>query len=73
MEPLTRVLSILRSYFWLTAGAALSLLLLTAANAVTPQLFRRGIDQGIAPKDLQVVLVTGAMMVGVAIARGLFN
>ena len=73
MEPLKRVLSILRSYLWLAAGATLSLLLLTAANAITPQLFRRGIDQGIAPKDLQVVLVTGAMMVGVAIARGLFN
>ena len=73
MEPLKRVLLILRSYFWLAAGATLSLLLLTAANAVTPQLFRRGIDQGIAPKDLHVVLATGAMMVGVAIARGLFN
>ncbi|MGC1306976.1 MAG: ABC transporter ATP-binding protein [Phormidesmis sp.] len=73
MEPLKRVLAILRSYFWLAAGATLSLLLLTAANAVTPQLFRRGIDQGIAPQNLSVVLTTGAMMVGVAIARGLFN
>jgi ATP-binding cassette, subfamily B, multidrug efflux pump len=73
MEPLKRVLGILKSYFWLTVGATLSVLLLTGANAITPQLFRRGIDQGIAPQNLQVVLVTGAWMVGVAIARGLFN
>ena len=73
MEPLKRVLGILQSYVWLAVGATVSVLLLTAANAVTPQLFRRGIDQGITPQNLQVVLVTGALMVGVAIARGLFN
>ena len=73
MEPLKRVLGILQSYVWLAIGATVSVLLLTAANAVTPQLFRRGIDEGIAPQNLQVVLVTGALMVGVAIARGLFN
>jgi ATP-binding cassette, subfamily B, multidrug efflux pump len=73
MEPLKRALGILRSYFWLAAGATVSVLLLTVANVVTPQLFRQGIDQGIAPQNLQVVLVTGALMVAVAIARGLFN
>ncbi len=73
MEPLKRVLGNLKSYFWIAAGATLSLLLLTAANAITPQLFRRGIDEGISAQDLNVVLVTGALMVGVAIARGLFN
>ena len=73
MEPLRRTLKILGSYRWLAIGAVVSLLLLTMANAVTPQLFRRGIDEGIAKKDLAVVLSTGAMMVGVAIARGLFN
>ncbi|MEL6553762.1 MAG: ABC transporter ATP-binding protein, partial [Cyanobacteria bacterium J06621_11] len=70
---LKRVLVILRSYLWLVIGAAVSLLLLTAANAITPQLFRRGIDEGIAQQKLDVVFVTGALMVGVAIARGLFN
>ena len=73
MASLKRVLGILQSYVWLAVGATVSVLLLTAANAVTPQLFRRGIDQGITPQNLQVVLVTGALMVGVAIARGLFN
>ncbi|HTL88325.1 MAG TPA: ABC transporter ATP-binding protein, partial [Leptolyngbya sp.] len=73
MISLKRVLGNLRSYLWLTIGAMLSLILLTAANAVTPQLFRRGIDQGIAAQNLNVVLTTGALMVVVAIARGLFN
>ncbi|MGD1898146.1 MAG: ABC transporter ATP-binding protein [Phormidesmis sp.] len=73
MNALKRVIKILRSYLWLAVGATISLLLLTGANALTPQLFRRGIDEGIAQKNLDVVLATGAMMVGVAIARGLFN
>ncbi|MEL7144535.1 MAG: ABC transporter ATP-binding protein [Cyanobacteria bacterium J06573_11] len=73
MASLKRVLVILRSYLWLVIGAAVSLLLLTAANAITPQLFRRGIDEGIAQQKLDMVFVTGALMVGVAIARGLFN
>jgi len=50
-----------------------SLLLLTIANAVTPQLFRWGIDQGIIQNNLQIVLYSAAWMVLAAIARGVFN
>jgi ATP-binding cassette subfamily B protein len=67
------VLKSLRLYRWLTLGALLSLLLLTVANAITPQLFRWGIDQGIAKQDLQVVLYSAGAMVLAAIARGVFN
>jgi ATP-binding cassette subfamily B protein len=63
----------LNAYRWLTLGALLSSLFLTAAYAVTPQLFRWGIDQGIARQDLHIVLYSAAAMVGAAIARGLFN
>ncbi|NJN02622.1 MAG: ABC transporter ATP-binding protein [Leptolyngbyaceae cyanobacterium RM1_1_2] len=73
MQSLQRVLGNLRAYWQLVVGATLSLLLLTGANAVTPQLFRYGIDQGITSKDLTAVLCTAAAMVAVAIARGLFN
>ena len=73
MRSLQRVLKSLRAYRWLSLGAMASLLLLTAANAATPQLFRWGIDQGIAKKDLQVVLYGAGLMVIAAIARGLFN
>jgi ATP-binding cassette subfamily B protein len=40
---------------------------------VTPQLFRWAIDQGIAQKNLQIVLYSAALMVLVAVGRGLFN
>jgi ATP-binding cassette, subfamily B, multidrug efflux pump len=73
MRSLQRVLTSLGAYRWLSLGAVASLLLLTAANAATPQLFRWGIDQGIAKKDLQVVLYGAGAMVIAAIARGLFN
>ncbi|MEH2317380.1 ABC transporter ATP-binding protein [Nostoc sp.] len=68
-----RVLKSLSTYRWTSLGALASLLLLTIANALTPQLFRWGIDQGISQKKLQVVLYSAAWMVVAAIARGLFN
>jgi ATP-binding cassette subfamily B protein len=48
-------------------------LLLVAAYAATPQLFRWAIDQGIAQGNLTVVLRSGAGLVAAAIARGVFN
>ncbi len=73
MRSLQRVLKSLNAYRWLSLGALVSLLLLTVANAITPQLFRWGIDQGIAKQDLQIVLYSAGAMVIAAIARGLFN
>jgi len=72
-QPLQRVLGSLRTYRWTALGALTSSLLLTVAYAVTPQLFRWGIDQGIAAKNLGVVLSSAGLMVVAAIARGLFN
>lgn len=73
MNQLSRVLISLKSYTLIVAGAILSLLLLTAANAATPQLFRWGIDQGIAQKDLNIVIQSAVFLVLLAIGRGLFN
>lgn len=70
---LWRVLQSLRSYRWLAIGALLSSLLLTVAYAVTPQLFRWGIDQGMAQQNYTIVLYSAGAMVIAAIARGLFN
>jgi ATP-binding cassette subfamily B protein len=72
-QPLNRVLHQLSYYRLISLGAIASLLLLTVANAITPQLFRWGIDQGIAQQNLRVVLISGAWMVVAAIARGIFN
>lgn len=73
MRSLWRVLGSLNSYRLITSGAVLSLLLLTAANAVTPQLFRWGIDQGMAHQNLHVVLQSAGMMALVALGRSLFS
>jgi len=73
MQSLKRVLGSMGSYWLIMLGAFMSLLLLTAANAVTPQLFRWAIDQGIAQKDLQTVLYSASAMVVIAVGRGLFN
>lgn len=67
------MLQSLRSYRWLAIGALLSSLLLTVAYAVTPQLFRWGIDQGMAQQNYTIVLYSAGAMVIAAIARGLFN
>lgn len=67
------MLKSLRFYRWLSLGSLASLLLLTVANAITPQLFRWGIDQGIAKQNLRIVLYSAGAMVIAAIARGLFN
>ncbi|WP_404783978.1 ABC transporter ATP-binding protein [Altericista sp. CCNU0014] len=73
MHSLLRVLQSLSAYRWLSFGSLGSLLCLTAANAITPQLFRWGIDRGIQKQDLQVVLYSAGAMVLAAIGRGLFN
>ncbi len=73
MQSLKRVLGSLKSYWLIATGAVVSLLLLTAANAVTPQLFRWGIDRGIARFDIEIVLKSALAIVLVAIGRGLFN
>ncbi len=73
MQSLKRVLWSLNSYWLIVFGAFVSLLLLTVANAITPQLFRWAIDRGIARQDLQIVLYSAGAMVAVAIGRGVFN
>ncbi len=73
MQSLKRALGSLNAYRLFSLGAMVSLLLLIVANAITPQLFRWGIDQGIVNKDLQTVLQCGGLMVLVAVGRGLFN
>jgi ATP-binding cassette, subfamily B, multidrug efflux pump len=73
MHALLRVLKSLVAYPWLSIGSGVSLLCLTAANSVTPQLFGWGIDAGILKQNLQVVLYSAGALVFAAIGRGLFN
>jgi ATP-binding cassette subfamily B multidrug efflux pump len=73
LRQLQRVLGSLGAHPWLSLGALGSALLLVAAYAATPQLFRWAIDQGIAQGNLTVVLRSGAGLVAAALVRGLFN
>jgi ATP-binding cassette subfamily B protein len=54
-------------------GALLSLLLVTAASLVGPQLVRLAIDEGIAGRRPRMIVFATVALVGVAALRGLFN
>jgi ATP-binding cassette subfamily B multidrug efflux pump len=73
MRAVRRAISYLGPY-WLTAGGAIiSLLLVTAANLVVPQLIRQVIDNGIGAGNMTVVVWGALGLVGAAAVRGLFN
>jgi ATP-binding cassette subfamily B multidrug efflux pump len=70
---LRRALKFLRPYWRLTLGAFLSLILVSAANLVSPLLLRSVIDQGITGGNTSaLVWATGALLV-VALVRGVFS
>jgi ATP-binding cassette, subfamily B, multidrug efflux pump len=73
VPSLKRVLKILSTYPLPVIGAVISLLLLITINAITPQLFRWGIDQGIAKGNLDIVYKCASFLVLAAIGRGLFS
>ncbi len=73
MSSLRRVVGILKAYPRLLFVAISSLLLLITINALTPQLFRWGIDQGMAKSNLDIVFKCAGLLVAAAVARGLFS
>jgi ATP-binding cassette subfamily B protein len=73
MKSVSRSLVYLWQYWPTALGALLSLLLVNAANLVTPQLLRQLIDRGIQQLDLRTVWTIAAALVGVAVVRGFFN
>jgi ATP-binding cassette subfamily B multidrug efflux pump len=73
VKHLGRALGYLKHYWLLAAGAFLSLLISTATNLVIPRLTQAIIDDGIAARQMQVVLWAAAGTVGLAIARSVFS
>ncbi len=71
MGDLWRALGYLRKYWLTTTGAFLCLLLVTAANLVSPQILRIVIDQGISAKNLSVIIYTSLGLLAVAVVRDL--
>ena len=71
---LRRALTYLRSYKKEAVGAFLALLLVSAANLVTPQLIAYAVDQGVTPPgSLRAILFAVGGLVGVAVLRGVFQ
>jgi ATP-binding cassette subfamily B multidrug efflux pump len=73
MHSLRRATSYLRPYWLIAVGAVVSLILVTAANLVIPQILRWVIDSGITPGYLPVIAAGALGLIGVAIVRGVFN
>ncbi len=73
MKSLRRALIYLRPYWLITLGALFSLLLVTAASLLSPQILRLVIDSGIRAGNQQTLIWATGALIGVAIARGLFS
>lgn len=73
MDALKRAVSYLGPYRLIAVGAVFSLVMVTAANLVSPQLLRWVIDNGITARNPStIVLGTGGLIL-VALLRGAFN
>jgi ATP-binding cassette subfamily B multidrug efflux pump len=73
VKHLGRALGYLKDYRLLAAGAFLSLLISTATSLVIPRLTQTIIDDGIAARQMQVVLWAAVGTVGLAIAGSVFT
>ncbi len=73
MKSLRRALTYLRPYWLITLGAFLSLLLVSAANLLSPQVLRLVIDQGITAGNVQTLIWATLALIAVAAVRGLFS
>ncbi|QRK12009.1 ABC transporter ATP-binding protein [Archangium violaceum] len=68
-----RALGYLERYKLETAGALVSLLLVSAANLAAPQMVRMAIDGGLARGRSAPVFAAVGGLLGIALGRGLFN
>ena len=73
LSAVRRSLGYLRSYKVEAFGAFGALLLSSAASLATPQLIAYAIDDGIAPRSLNVILLAVGGLVAAALLRGLFQ
>lgn len=73
MKGLRRIAVYLRPYWLLTFGALLSLVLVSLANLLSPQVLRVVIDSGIRNKESSVLLWAILAFIGVAAVRGIFS
>ena len=73
MQGIKRTLAYLKKYRLPTIGALLSLLLVNAANLISPKLLQRLVDEGVTALNMDVVWGVVLALLGVAAVRGIFN
>ena len=73
LSAVRRALGYLRSHKAEAFGAFGALLLSSAASLATPQLIAYAIDEGIAPRRLNAILLAVGGLVAAALLRGLFQ
>lgn len=72
LAPLRRSLAYLGPYRRSALGALFSMIAVSLATLVSPQLLRWAIDGGIVPGDLRTLGLAALALVGVAAVRGVF-
>lgn len=73
MNGVIRTIRYLQRYWKTAVGALLSLLLVNAANLITPQLLRDLIDNGITAMNMNRIWSVAGLLVLIAVVRGAFN
>jgi ATP-binding cassette subfamily B multidrug efflux pump len=73
VSPIRRILSYLGPYRWLSIYAILMLVASVAVELMIPQMIRRIIDEGIALRDMNVILATTALMIGAALIEAVLT
>lgn len=66
-----RLFAYVRPYPWRLAGAYGGMLLATLLNLFVPQIIKEAIDRGLDEGDATILFVAGALILGIAILRGL--
>jgi len=73
VSPIRRILSYLGPYRRLSIYAILMLVASVAVELMIPQMIRRIIDEGIALRDMNVILATTALMIGAALIEAVLT
>ncbi len=73
MNVILRGLGYLKTYRLLAIGAFISMLLVTATNLITPQLFQLLIDDGIEGQNWNAIVNATLFLLAIAIIRGIFS
>lgn len=73
MKALLRAVGYVRRYWGTAMGALLSLVAVSGIGLVIPALIQRIIDEGIRDRNLRLIIMLSAAMLGLALIRGVFS